>query len=126
MKFSLITKITAGSDMPCSHTRRLRSAVVIDLPVPSQNDLIYGAKSLIWKNKAKISREGRAKGVYSTGELIYQNTNMIYGNEKPIFEMRTIIKENRNVFRSKFIDVRGNGSMGGFVLNSILMDIAEV
>ena len=101
-------------------------AVVIDLPVPSQNDLIYGARSLIWKNKAKISRVGRAKGVYSTGELIYQNTNMIHGNSKPIFEMRTIIKESRNVFRSKFIDVKGSGSMGGFILNSIMMDLAEV
>jgi hypothetical protein len=101
-------------------------AVVIDLPMPAQGDLIIGARSLIWNNRAKISRKGRSKGVYSMGEMIYRNTNMIYGNGKSIFEPRTIIKESRNVFRSKFIDVKGSGAMGGFVLNSIIMDIAEV
>ena len=101
-------------------------AVKVNLPVLVSGDLIYGNNAPIWGNNALISEAGRSKGVYAAGDLIYDNQDLIYGNEELIFKPQTIIKESRNVFRSKFLDVRGYGSMGGFVLNSIIMDIAEV
>ncbi len=101
-------------------------AVMIGLPIPTRSIKIYHNSSPIWKNRAKIMLAGRAKGVYAASERVYKNYNLIYGNPAPIYNRRTISKFSNNVFRSKFLDVGGHGGMGGFVLNHILMDIAEV
>lgn len=102
-------------------------AVKVNLPVVVMgNDLIYGNNALIWGNEGLISEAGRKKGVYAAEDMIHDNNTMIYDEDSMIFKRQTIIKESRNVFRSKFLDVKGNGSMGGFVLNAIFMDIAEV
>ncbi len=101
-------------------------AVKVDLPVVGGNDLIYGNNAPIWGNNGLISEAGRSKGVYAAEDLIYDNNELIYDEDSMIFKPQTIIKESRNVFRSKFLDVKGSGSMGGFVLNAIFMDIAEV
>ena len=37
-----------------------------------------------------------------------------------------MIKSSVNVYRNKFIDLKGFGSSGGFLLNGIILDIAEV
>lgn len=101
-------------------------AVKVDLPVVGGNDLIYGNNAPIWGNNGLISETGRSKGVFAAEDLIYDNEELIYEEDSMIFKPQTVIKESRNVFRSKFLDVKGSGSMGGFVLNAIFMDIAEV
>ena len=101
-------------------------AVILGLPMPTRAVKIYHNRSPIWKNHIKINEAGRTKGVYAAGERIYKNMEMIYGSKIPIFSRRTISKFSKNVFRSKFLDMGGYGTMGGFVLNHILIDIAEV
>ncbi|MBQ8697785.1 MAG: hypothetical protein IJ521_02140, partial [Schwartzia sp.] len=96
------------------------------LPMPIRAVKIYHNRSPIWKNHIKIHGAGRTKGVYAAGERIYKNMEMIYGSKIQIFSRRTISKFSTNVFRSKFLDMGGYGTMGGFVLNHILIDIAEV
>ena len=65
-------------------------------------------------------------GVYSAETKVYDNPMPLYKSTKKIFERHTIIKESRNVYRGKFIDLSGYGTMGGFMLNGIILDIAEV
>ncbi len=101
-------------------------AVKVDLPVPTRNIRIKDNRALIWNNQAKISPSGRRKGVYASGELIRDDREIIRDNNRRIFEQRTVTRETRNVFRSKFLDVKGEGRMGGFVLVGIILSIAEV
>ena len=101
-------------------------AVIVPLPLPAWRVRIWHNYSKIYKNHVRILLKGRNRGRYLKGELIYDNMEPIYGNKVKIFTVQTIIKESRNVFRSKFLDLRGRGEMGGFVLNHIIMDIAEV
>lgn len=101
-------------------------AVIVNVPIPDRNIKVWHNPSPIYRNKAKIMLSARVKGVYMSGEKVYENMELVYGNTNKIFGMNTILKENRNVFRSKFIDIKGHGSMGGFELNGIMLDIAEV
>ena len=101
-------------------------AVRVPFPIPARSIKIYQNHSPIYKTHAKICLSARRKFVYVSGEKIFDNPAPIYGNEQKIFGRLTMIKESRNVFRSKFIDIRGNGSGGGFLLNGIILDIAEV
>ena len=64
--------------------------------------------------------------IFSKGEPIYKNHEPIYSNETPIYNLSTVVSENLNVYRSKFLDVIGRGSTGGIVFNSITMDLVEV
>lgn len=84
-------------------------AVVVDLPLPNGRNL-----------------NGRRQFIFSKGERIYRNYDLIYGNLQPIFNRPTIIAENRNVYRSKILDITGRGSAGGMVFNSITLDLVEV
>ena len=68
----------------------------------------------------------RQKYVYSQGEPMYDNITPMFGNNTPLFTKQTYIKESRNVYRSKFLTVTGQGSAGGFLLNGIVFDIVEV
>lgn len=88
-------------------------AVIIGLPLPDRNLKIYHNRSRIYKKHVKICLTGRRRFVYSKGEYIFENLEPIYGNPQKIFSRPTIIKESRNVFRSRFIDVGGRGSVGG-------------
>ena len=101
-------------------------AVRVPFPIPARSIKIYQNNSPIYKTHAKICLSARRKFVYVSGEKIFDNPAPIYGNEQKIFGRLTMIRESRNVFRSKFIDIRGNGSGGGFLLNGIILDIAEV
>lgn len=101
-------------------------AVIIGLPLPERNTKIYHNRSRIYKNHVKICLAGRRRFVYSKGEYIFENLEPIYGNPQKIFSRPTIIKESRNVFRSRFIDVGGRGSVGGVVFVAVILDIAEV
>ena len=40
-------------------------------------------------------------------------------------ERLTVLAQNRNVYRNKYLDIRGSGS-GGIILNSITLDVVEV
>ena len=100
--------------------------VVLPLPIPKTSLKIYGNHAKIYKNRTKIYGAGRSKGLYVSGEQIYQNPNLIYGNRTKIFTRRDIIRESRNVFRSKYLVVEGHGTAGGFLLNGIALDLVEV
>ena len=101
-------------------------AVIIGLPIPERNLELYKNLSRIYKNHTKICSEGRRRFIYAKGDYILENLDPIYGNPKPIFSKPTFIKENHNVFRSRFLDVRGNGSMGGIIFNTVILDLVEV
>lgn len=100
--------------------------VMLGLPIPYNSLKIYGNKAKIYKNKTKIYGGGRSKGLYVRGDMIFQNLTPIYGNRTKIFSRRDIIKESRNVYRSKYLTVEGRGSAGGFLLNGIALDLVEV
>ena len=101
-------------------------AVIIGLPIPAHSVKICANRTKIYKCRVKICLGGRRRFVYVKGEPIYENLSPIYGNRRKLFGHPTFIKESRNVFRSRFIDVSGQGSGGGVIFNSIIMDIAEV
>ena len=101
-------------------------AVIVGLPIPARLTKIWHNRSPIFKNRAKVMLAGRLKGVYVKGDVVFDNPSLLYGNTQKLFTRHTFIRERRNVFRSKALDVKGTGGMGGFSLNSIVMDIAEV
>ena len=125
-----LLKRTQISVIPLStlmYTGQIRvGAIIIGLPIPERNLKIYHNRSPIYKNHVKICLSGRRRFVYSKGEPIFGNLEPIYGNPQKIFSRPTIIKESRNVFRSRFIDVGGRGSGGGIIFCGVIMDIAEV
>lgn len=41
-------------------------------------------------------------------------------------ECPTVLAQNRNVYRNKFLDVTGRGSSGGIIFNSIILDVVNV
>ena len=41
-------------------------------------------------------------------------------------EHPTVLAQNRNVYRNKFLDVTGSGTSGGIIFNSIILDVVEV
>jgi hypothetical protein len=100
--------------------------VIIPLPIPAYSLKIYHNWAKIYKNKTKIFGAGRSKGLYVSGEKIYMNPTPIYGNRTKIFSRRDIIKESRNVYRSKYLTVEGHGAAGGLLLNGIALDLVEV
>lgn len=100
--------------------------VCVPFPIPMRNIRIYKNFSPVYKNHTKICLTARMTFTYMKGELIYNNLTPIYGNTEKIFSRPTFIKESRNVFRSRFIDVFGRGSCGGFLLNGIILEVAEV
>lgn len=101
-------------------------AVILGLPIPDRNLKIFQNFSRLYKNHTKICLEGRRKFVYAKGDYVWENFDPIYGNPKPIFSKPTFIRESRNVFRNKFLDIGGRGSMGGIIFSTVILDLAEV
>ena len=62
----------------------------------------------------------------SKTERVYRNSTKVYLNPTPVFNRSTLIKENRNVYRNKFLDIGGQGTQGGMIFNSIILDVVEV
>lgn len=109
--YNYFLKHTAVSFTPLDETLskgQVRAgAVVVDLPIFNYNG-------------------ERRQFIFSRGERIFNNYELIYDNPQPIFNRPTIIAENRNVYRSKFLDITGRGTAGGMILNSITLDVVEV
>ena len=101
-------------------------AVRVLLPIPNQNIEMTGNQSPMYKNHTKLPLAERKKYVYTKGEPVYDDVTQMFNNNTPIFSRQTYIKESRNVYRSKFLSVMGQGSAGGFLLNGIVFDIVEV
>lgn len=89
-------------------TGRVRvGAVIVDLPAIDDNSK-------------------RKRFLTTPSEYVYGNIAPVYSNPTPVFSRPTILVENRNVYRNKFLDIRGNGSGGGITFNAITMTVAEV
>lgn len=101
-------------------------AVKVVFPIPRRQLEIHNNRSQLWRNRTRISNIGRGRGTYFSELPIYENQNLLHGNREGIFNRRTIIKENRNVFRSKYLDVTGEGKSGGVIIEEINIEIAEV
>ena len=60
-------------------------------------------------------------------ESVYKSEIELSENKKKIYGMRNTYEvESRNVYRNHHLDVEGHGENGGFILQSIIMKIAEV
>ena len=129
-QYDYLLKRTQVSVIPIS--RELYSgyvsvgAVKVPLPIPNQNIEMTGNQSAIYKNHTKLPLAERQKYVYTKGEPLYDDVTQMYNNNTPIFSRQTYIKESRNVYRSKFLSIAGQGSAGGFLLNGIVFDVVEV
>ena len=125
-----LLKRTQASIIPLSsllYSGQIRvGAVILGLPIPERNLKIYQNRSRIYKNHTKVCLGGRRRFIYSKSDYVWDNLEPIYGNPKPIFSKPTFIKESLNVYRNKFLDIGGNGAIGGIIFNSIILDIAKV
>ena len=101
-------------------------AVRVPLPIPAQNIKVKENKSTLYKNRMKVSLETRKKIVYVKGENVYENLTAVQDNKQKVFSRPTFIKVSKQIYRNKFLDVGGQGSGGGFLLNGIIMEVAEV
>lgn len=101
-------------------------AVRVPLPVPKRNVKVFGNTSKVYKNHFAIPFSSRKLGTYVQGDNTFDNINLVFGNDTQVFSQPTFIKESRNVYRSKFLDVKGFGEGGGFLLNRIMFDVVEV
>lgn len=124
LKRTQVTVVPCRADMYSGQVSV--GAVVIGLPLASQSFKIYHNHTKIHNNRFKVNGAVKARGVYARGEKIYQNPTPIYNNHQKIFSRREVTKESRNVYRDKYLSVQGHGSSGGFILNSIVLDIVEV
>ena len=61
----------------------------------------------------------------AVGVKIYENSQLIYGNENAIYNRPSILKESRNVYRNKYMDIKGTGKQG-MILNSVTLTLVEV
>ena len=100
--------------------------VRIPLPIPEINSDPFDNKSPVYKNFTKLPLEERMRYVYTKGEPVMDDITPLYENYTPVLKRQTYIKVSKNIYRSKFLDIRGAGSTGGFLLNGIVMEIAEV
>ncbi len=87
---------------------KLRVGAVI-VPLPALNDTTAKRRFITTKS-----------------DIVYENDEAIFNNPKPIFNRPTILVERRNVYRNKFLDIKGSGIGGGLIFNEIFMTIAEV
>ena len=71
-------------------------------------------------------KNSKRRYLASPSALIYRNKDSVFSNPNPIFNRPTILVESRNVYRHKFLDIKGSGSGGGIIFNEIIMTLAEV
>lgn len=104
--------------------------VRIPLPIPNKAIKVYENKSKIYRNKTSLLKAGRNRGhllPQIPNESVYKSEIELSENKKKIYGMRNTYEvESRNVYRNHHLDVEGHGENGGFILQSIIMKIAEV
>ena len=100
--------------------------VRVPLPIPERDIKVEGNTSKVYKNYTKVSPLARKLGTYELGEEVFDNVSPVFENDEKVFNRQTFIKESRNVFRAKFLDIKGFGEGGGFLLNRITFDVVEV
>lgn len=103
--------------------------VVLPLPIPNREMKIYEDDSPIFFNKTKINGRGRIRGhllPQPPNDKIFWNEDTLIDNRHKIFANNTFEIQSKNYFRSNYLDIGGKGSGGRFILQSIVMDIAEV
>lgn len=102
--------------------------VVIPLPIPKRPLETFDNQSPIFNNVTKIDGKGRIRGKMLPqlpNKDIFKNKNS-YEEHTKIFANNKFEIVSKNVFRSHYLDVGGEGKGGRFILNQIVMDIAEV
>lgn len=103
--------------------------VVIPLPIPQLQLEVQGSDNPIYRNKTQVERYGRIRGYrlpQPPNEKIFDSAERLSENPHKLFTQDIFVIECRNVFRSKYLDVSGQGTGGRFILHSIVLDIAEV
>lgn len=103
--------------------------VTLALPIPDTALKIHGNDSPIYRNKTRIMRFGRRNATILPqlpDEKIFWSEQFFPDNRHKIFSPNTFVVESRNIFRSKYLDISGHGQGGGFVIHSIVLDVAEV
>lgn len=103
--------------------------VTLPLPVSNAALEVFGNNTPIYGNKTPVMREDRRKATLlpqRPDESVFDSDQPLFGNRHKIFQTNTHIIESRNTFRSKYLDVSGHGEGGGFILHSIVLDVAEV
>lgn len=103
--------------------------VKLPIPTPDNRIKVFGNDSPIFGNKTRIMWQGRRQSnilPQLSNERIFDSEQMVFGNQHKIFSPDTFVIESRNVFRSKYLDVGGQGQGGNFVVHSIVLDVAEV
>ena len=103
--------------------------VVLPLPIPNREMKIYENDSPIFFNKTKIDGRGRIRGYLlpqPPNDKIFWNEENLLDNRHKIFANNAFEIQSKNYFRSHYLDVGGHGTGGRFILQSIVMDIAEV
>ena len=99
--------------------------LTLPLPVPWIIYRIYNNFARIYGNAAHVTSTYNEALQYAIGEEIYENSELIYDNDRRVYEITNLSRDVRCVYRNRSIDIRGAGS-GSFILNSINFDIAEV
>ena len=103
--------------------------VKIPLPIPNRGMKIYEDDSPIYRNKTKLNGHGRIRGhtlPQPPNDKIFWNEESLQDNRHKIFTNNTFELQSKNYFRSHYLDIGGHGSGGRYILQSIVMDIAEV
>ena len=75
------------------------------------------------ENEAGVAKKIRIFG--EVGVKLFGNKELAYGNKRPVYNRPSILKESRNVYRNKYLDIKGSGEHG-MVLNSITLTLVEV
>ncbi|MBQ7630369.1 MAG: hypothetical protein IJS81_09200 [Selenomonadaceae bacterium] len=103
--------------------------VVIPLPIPNRAMKIFEDDSPIYRNKTKLNGHGRIRGhtfPQPPNEKAFWSEEPLIDNRHKIFSNNTFEVQSKNYFRSHYLDIGGHGTGGRFILQSIVMDIAEV
>ena len=103
--------------------------VVLPLPIPNREMKIYEDDSPIYRNKTKLNGHGRIRGhtlPQPPNDKIFWSEENLQDNRHKIFSNNTFEIQSKNYFRSHYLDIGGHGTGGRFILQSIIMDIAEV
>ena len=103
--------------------------VIVPLPIPNREMLVVESDSPTYRNMTKASRFSRIRGhtlPQPPNDKVFRNEDKLPDNRHKIFSNNTFELQNKNHLRSHYLDIGGHGAGGRFILQSIVMDIAEV